>query len=424
MYESEDSYQGPRVTAEGDQRITPLGRWLRETKLNELPQLWNVLVGEMSLVGPRPEDPELAKSWPPKARREILSVRPGVTSPASVVYRDEEKLLRVDSLMDTYLKDVMPDKLRLDQLYVHNRGFLLDLDILFWTAIVLLPNLRTQAIPMESLYNGLLHRFVRRYFNWFLVDNLVAFSAVGLAGAVWRLGGPLNLGLGQALARAAGIAILFSLVNSWRGLGRVWWRSASPRQVFDLAFSSMISTLLIMLLDWSLPGLPPIPLGMIVVSGLLAFLGFVAVRYRERLLTGLATYWLERRGGRYGLGERVLIVGAGECALLATWLLRRSNLSSAFSVVGMVDDNPVKQGMTFDGHRVLGLTRRIPEIVRDQSIDVILFAIETIHPEEQERILELCSATPARLVLIPELLSQFRARLIAAPPVEEAKRSG
>ncbi|MBK9209148.1 MAG: sugar transferase [Anaerolineales bacterium] len=82
------------MTSKEDDRITPLGAWLRDTKLNELPQLWNVLIGEMSLVGPRPEDPSIARTWPAKIASEILSVRPGVTSPASVLYRDEESMLQ------------------------------------------------------------------------------------------------------------------------------------------------------------------------------------------------------------------------------------------------------------------------------------------------------------------------------------------
>ena len=87
MTETAESYNGPRITAKDDKRITSLGKWLRDTKLNELPQLWNVLVGDMSLVGPRPEDPEIVKSWPEDARREILSIRPGITSPASEIGR-------------------------------------------------------------------------------------------------------------------------------------------------------------------------------------------------------------------------------------------------------------------------------------------------------------------------------------------------
>jgi lipopolysaccharide/colanic/teichoic acid biosynthesis glycosyltransferase len=411
MHECPASYAGPRLTADGDDRITPLGHWLRATKINELPQLWNVLVGEMSIVGPRPEDPEIAESWPSEARREILSVRPGITSPASVVYRDEEKILKGKDALDDYLKVVMPDKLRLDQLYVRNHRFLSDLDVIFWTLIVLLPKLRQQTISTESLYNGLLSRFISRYFNWFLIDNLVAFAAVGVAGVLWRLSGPLDLGLGQALVRAGGIALLFSVVNSWMGLGRVWWRSARPTLVFDLALSSGISTLLVTTMDWLWLVQHPIPLGMVIVSGLLALLGFISVRYRERLLTGFATRWLQNRESKYGTRERVLIVGAGECALLATWLLHHSKLSSAFSIIGMVDDDPAKTGMTVDGYHVFGLTRRITEIVKEQDVGVILFAIETIHPEEQERILRLCRQTSARLVLIPDLLTLFRERL-------------
>jgi lipopolysaccharide/colanic/teichoic acid biosynthesis glycosyltransferase len=411
MYDVVASYHGPLITAQDDRRITPLGKWLRDTKLNELPQLWNVLIGEMSLVGPRPEDPEIASTWPERARREILSMRPGMTSPASVLYRDEEKLLQGDNVMDTYLKDILPDKLRLDQLYIRHHRFLSDLDIVFWTVLVLLPKLRQQTIATESLYNGLLYRFVKRYFSWFLLDNLITFAAVGLTGVLWRLSGPLNLGIKPALGLAAAMAMIFSLVNSWRGLGRVWWHSANPGYVFDLVLSSGISTLLVATLNWYRPDHPLIPVGMVFVSGLLALLGFISIRYRDRIMNGLITRWSWSRSKRYGIGEQVLIVGAGECGLLAIWLLHRSKLSDVFSVVGMVDDDPAKMGMMINGHRVFGLTNRIPEIVKQEDVGVILFAIETIRPEEQARILNLCHETQARVVLVPDLLTMFRERI-------------
>jgi lipopolysaccharide/colanic/teichoic acid biosynthesis glycosyltransferase len=408
MYECPESYRGLSVTGQGDSRITPLGKWLRQTKLNELPQLWNVLVGEMSLVGPRPEDPEIAKTWPEAAGGEILSVPPGITSPASIIYRDEENMLGSASVMDDYLSFFLPDKLRLDQLYVRNHNLLSDLDVILWTLIVLLPRLRTQAIPTESLYNGYLSRFMSRYVSWLLVDSLVAFTAVGLAGVLWRLGGPLNLGLDRAIWTAAGMAVTFSFINYKMGLGRIAWRYAKPMYSFDLALSSGLSTLLLTVVDWALPGDLLLPLGLLINAGLLAFLGFVAIRYRERLLTGLASRWVVRRKREGHIGERVLIVGAGECGLLATWLLYRSKLSSAFSVIGMVDDDPTKQGMVIDGHQVFGLTRRIPEIVKTHDVGVILFAIESIPAEEQDRILELCRQTAARVIIIPDLLTQFR----------------
>ena len=141
MYERPESYHGARITARDDNRITPLGRWLRATKINELPQLWNVLTGEMSLVGPRPEDPQIAATWPANVRQEILSVLPGITSPASVLYHDEEGLLSASDVMGTYLRNILPDKLRLDRLYVRSHSFLADLDPLFWTLAILIPNM-------------------------------------------------------------------------------------------------------------------------------------------------------------------------------------------------------------------------------------------------------------------------------------------
>jgi lipopolysaccharide/colanic/teichoic acid biosynthesis glycosyltransferase len=411
MVESPESHSGPRITAKDDSRITSFGRWLRDTKLNELPQLWNVLKGEMSLVGPRPEDPEIARTWPAALREEILSVRPGITSPASVIYCDEEKMLKSASVMDDYLKGVLPHKLRLDQLYVRNHNFLSDLDVIFLTLIALLPKLRRNSIPTETLYNGLLYRFTRRYFSWFVIDNLTAFAAVSLAVLLKRMNGPLNLGIELDIIIAAILALIFSLVNTALGLGRVWWRYARPAYVFDLAFSCGVSTALIVTVDWFWPNERFFPPGTIIVAGLMAFLGFVAVRYRERLLTGLAARWLWGREAGAGMGERILIVGAGECGLLGAWLIQKSNLSSAFSIVGMVDDDPHKEGMTIDGYRVFGLTRRIPELVQRHDVGVILFAIEKIQPEEQARILNLCRQTKARIVLIPDLLTMFRQQL-------------
>lgn len=411
MREEAASYAGPGVTAQDDPRITPVGRWLRDTKLNELPQLWNVLVGDMSLVGPRPEDVEIARGWPEAVRREILSVRPGVTSPASVAYRDEEKLLSSASVMDDYLKVILPDKLRLDQIYVRHHSLLADLDIIFLTLLVLVPRLRKRPIYTETLYNGLLSRFIKRYLFWFSVDTLVAFTAVGIAGVLWRLSAPLKLGIDIAVSAAIVIAVVFGLINFLLGLGTIIWRYAKPRMAFDLALSTTLSTAVVAALDWLRPGGKSLPPGMVIVTGLLAFLGFVCVRYRERLLTGLARRWLWRRQSTERIGERVLVVGAGECGLLATWLLRRSNLASAFTVIGMVDDDPAKHGMTMDGHRVFGFTRRIPELVKRRDVGVILFAIETIEATERARILELCRQTRARVVLIPDILAYLREQL-------------
>jgi lipopolysaccharide/colanic/teichoic acid biosynthesis glycosyltransferase len=124
--------QGPGITATGDARITRVGRFLRRTKIDELPQLINVLEGEMSLVGPRPEDPRYVALYTPEQRR-VLAVRPGITSAASLAYRHEEQLLTGEDWETTYRTRVLPEKLTIDLAYLEQRTISSDLKLIFHT---------------------------------------------------------------------------------------------------------------------------------------------------------------------------------------------------------------------------------------------------------------------------------------------------
>lgn len=121
---------GSAVTMRGDHRVTGVGRVLRKLKLDELPQLVNVLKGDMSLVGPRPEDPKYVAGYTDEQRR-ILSVRPGITSPAVVRYRHEEAVLAAaEDLEAAYVDTVLPAKLAIDLDYIDRRTFRSDLGVL------------------------------------------------------------------------------------------------------------------------------------------------------------------------------------------------------------------------------------------------------------------------------------------------------
>lgn len=121
---------GPPVTTGGDPRITRVGRVLRSTKLDELPQLINVVRGDMSLVGPRPEDPRYVALYD-EAQRAILRFRPGITSPASRAYRHEEAILAAaPDAMATYRDEVLPAKLAVDLAYFPTASVRSDLRIL------------------------------------------------------------------------------------------------------------------------------------------------------------------------------------------------------------------------------------------------------------------------------------------------------
>ena len=113
--------QGPGITVSGDDRVTPIGRLLRRTKLDELPQLINVLTGDMSLVGPRPEDARYVARYT-EAQRQVLGVRPGITGAASLAFRHEEDMLQGADWERVYLQEVMPAKLQLELEYLCRRS--------------------------------------------------------------------------------------------------------------------------------------------------------------------------------------------------------------------------------------------------------------------------------------------------------------
>ena len=130
---------GAGITAANDPRVTRVGRLLRHTKLDELPQLLNVLRGEMSLVGPRPEDPRYVALYSEEQRR-VLRVRPGITSPASFQFRNEEALLSGADWERKYRDEIMPQKLRIDLAYVEAAGFWTDLALIWRTvATIVMP---------------------------------------------------------------------------------------------------------------------------------------------------------------------------------------------------------------------------------------------------------------------------------------------
>lgn len=123
---------GSAITASGDSRITPVGAFLRKHKLDELPQLVNVVKGEMSLVGARPEDPRYVALYN-NEQRNILAFRPGITSPASLRYRNEETLLTGSEWHEKYVREILPQKLALDLAYLRRRSFVGDIRIILHT---------------------------------------------------------------------------------------------------------------------------------------------------------------------------------------------------------------------------------------------------------------------------------------------------
>ena len=124
---------GGQLTVRGDPRVTRVGALLRASKIDELPQLINVLVGDMSLVGPRPEVPRYVALYTPEQRR-VLEVRPGITDPASIRYRDESAVLaRAADPERAYVEEVLPHKLAINLAYLDRRSLASDVGVILAT---------------------------------------------------------------------------------------------------------------------------------------------------------------------------------------------------------------------------------------------------------------------------------------------------
>jgi lipopolysaccharide/colanic/teichoic acid biosynthesis glycosyltransferase len=399
MEECPKSYSGPRITACDDPRITKVGRWLRDTKLNEFPQFWNVLIGEMSLIGPRPEDVDITKTYPKVFWDEILSVRPGISSPASIYYHDEENLLSVWNVEELYLRELGPNKMRLDQLYVRYSSFWLDVDVLFLTFLILLPKIGSYQLPEDLLFVGFISRLMRWFLDWFTIDWLTSFVAFGLVSFLYRAFAPLNVGWLNSLALCGGYALLFSITGMVLRTNRVSWSKAKQADFFALLPSWIIATAIAFLINLLTGYLPS---SLILVASCLALFGFIVIRYRNLANPNLLRKIF--RDKKQTIRERVLIIGLGASAQHTSWLLEHLVNSGAFHIVGFVDNDLLKQGMRFYGSSVLGKWQDIPTLVKKHDVGIIILADYRVHAKEYDNLKRICSTSSARFIVMPDIL--------------------
>ncbi|MFZ0217131.1 MAG: sugar transferase, partial [Candidatus Dormiibacterota bacterium] len=387
---------GPGVTMGRDPRITCLGASLRKTKLDELPQLLNVLRGEMSVVGPRPEDPRYVEGYTADQRR-ALEVRPGITSPASIAFRDEQQRLTDASERD-YVDRVLPLKLRLDVEYVEQRSFWLDATIVAQTALAVLPVATAQQV-------------LRRYVPWFLVDGVTVTVAfyLSLGLRFIDLRGP---GLGQATrtmnATIVPIVVLFLVVDHLWGLNRRVWRFATAGEVMLILNVCAVSTAIAVtgdLVAGVVLGTRDLPLSVIVLGGFFTFAGIALTRFRERLLQAA---WRRRPGTNTDTPMVTVVFGAGDSGHFVAWRLLTLPEGNAYQVIGFVDDEPRKRGLRIHGLPVLGGRDDLPEIVRRRGVQLVVVAIANIPGDALREIVTICQQTDAQVKIVPSLVDQVR----------------
>jgi FlaA1/EpsC-like NDP-sugar epimerase/lipopolysaccharide/colanic/teichoic acid biosynthesis glycosyltransferase len=422
---------GLQVTAKDDPRTTPLGRFLRRAKLDELPQLWNVLRGDMSLVGPRPEVPRYVDLANP-IWQQVLSVRPGVTDPSTLRLFDEEEVLaRVKGDRDKYYREkLLPLKLQECLSYLEHRSWrsdistllqtILDLPVLSWPSSASVSSVAAIAgIGRAGEAGG--PAADRRFRTRHLLIRTIQFSmdlgvlAAAFAGSYllrfdFLVPGPE---LDNAARQLPMVVLLQFGALILAGAHRSIWRYVGLWEAGTILLGTISAALPILILRLALPvrfAVWRVPLSIIVIDSMLAFCGVLSLRLARRVLF---EYREKRSRSSRAVGaarERALLVGAGRAGVLAAREIQSQD-DLDLDVRGFVDDDPTKAGAEIQGFRVLGTTNDLPRLVQELKIDQVVITIARITRPNVLRIIDICRRIRVKLRVIPGLFEILQGKV-------------
>lgn len=395
-----------QLTIGRDPRITRVGHWLRRTKLDELPQLIDVLRGTMSLVGPRPEVPRWVEHYPTERRSHVLSVRPGITDVASLKFRDESAILaQADDPEREYLEVIMPEKLRVAANYIEHSTLKSDLQLLGLT-------LRTVVGP-TPLGRGL-ERWMDRTGLWTRIDrwmsaphrhrNLLAIAYDGcVVLACWHLTYLFRLGFERWQPGrpwyddmvSVGIVSVYLVSIQLHGVRRALWRYFSfddfRRLVWACAWAGLVSACAVLL-----AGLVGVSRAVLVLHPLFAVLALAGSRMVYRVT------WERAHANATGAADErhyVIVLGAN---VLARRLIAGLHRRQGWHVLMMLDDDPSLHGARIAGVPVEGGLERLRDPMLVVGATHVVVALADERPEIIEHALSLAKETGLIVMTIPE----------------------
>lgn len=393
-------YKFRTVEMEGDvdserSRITSIGRFLRSCKLDRLPQLFNVLKGEMSLVGPRPELKRHVDLFR-KDYETILTVRPGMTDFATIEIRDVSLLLsQSDDPEAYYTGTVLPKKIKLAKQYVLQRSLRLDLKILFTSFMTLLLGLPFPFSKKGRTQKKTVKEVLEKY-----RANIIIFIHAGAASFssylafLLRFDGrvpPDHMGLFMITLP---FIVLFRLVAlQYFGLNRGLWRYASIPDLIALGGAILSSSVGI----WGIVTLLQIteyPRSIFLMDALFLLLILAAFRIAKRVYAVLTQVDIGAR--------RVLIIGAGNAAEMVA----RDMMQNPFynrHPIAFIDDDPKKRSSKIHNIPVIGSSKEMEGVVQKLQPDEILIAIPSASQKQLKRIIHRCKSFGLPIKILPSL---------------------
>ena len=391
--------KGPKITPKNDSRITPIGGILRWLKLDELPQLINVLIGDMSFVGPRPEVPHVVAYYT-EEQREVLSVKPGIIGANQILARNESDLYP-EGIEDTesyYIKHILPEKLKVDLDYVKKSSLRYDVKLLF-TGIVITILGAAQArvfleakipaflLPIDMVLIGLAYFLAYALrFDWQIPSSDYRIFAISL---------PI------VLATKIGIFLIFKFYkNIWKYVG-----------IDDLfiivkacTLSSVISVVLIFFL-----GIRIFSRSVFLIDWILVMLFVGGFRVVMRILTERISI-RERLEFMNVERKNIVIIGAGDVGEMALRELQR-NVKYRYTMVGFIDDDSQKQGKRIHGVKVIGTIEDIPNLAKPYRIDEAFLAISRLSSTDIKSIVKHCEEAGIKCRMVPAVIDALNGKI-------------
>lgn len=387
--QTEESGQTPSL------RITRIGRFLRSCKLDRLPQLLNVLKGEMSLVGPRPELKKHVDLFR-KDYETILTVRPGMTDFATIEIRDVSLLLsKVDDPEAYYINTVLPKKVKLAKLYVLQRSLILDLKILFTSLITLLLDLPFPFLKKERNQKKTFKEAIEKHRRGIIIfihagaiilSNYLAF--------LLRFDGKIPQAMVMLVMIRLPIILFFRLTAlQFFGLNRGLWRYTSIQDMIALGWAILASSIA----SWGTIRLLQIqgyPRSIFLIDALLTFLLLASFRIAKRVYTILTQVQIGAR--------RVLIIGAGNAAEMVARDMMQ-NPSYNRQPIAFIDDDPKKRSLKIHNIPVIGNSQELEAVVQKLHPDEILIAIPSASQKQIKRMINQCKSFGLPIKILPSL---------------------
>ena len=350
--------RGPGITVGGDRRVTHIGAFLRRTKLDELPQLFNVLRGHMSFVGPRPEIKRYVDLHA-EDYAEILKERPGITDIASIVYRDESAMLASAADPVAYYENVvLPDKVRMAKEYVRHASLLYDLKLILATLVVLFYPKRAVDRTFEKLGSFRVPLSVAMH--------VAIFTASAFGAYLIRFDGRIPPPEWRRFLGGLPVLLLLRLVTFQRfGLYRSLWRYAAVRDLQRVMLATLVSSAAFWIVLQVIPGAAHASRGVIVVDTLLCAVLLVGARLARRAQSRV----------RNGVprSRRALLVASGDVADRVLQTMGGDTVSG-YRVVGVLERDDRRHGATLHGVPVIGAESQLEAMIKQHDPDEILIA--------------------------------------------------